>query len=99
MNHVETMRGTVSVDSLIREKEMEQSVACAMKIQSDSETMEKVSQAIYDGLDVSKDEDDKYLGEGASIQEINWYVETLQEAVSSVCDEEECENRILALML
>lgn len=100
MERMESLRGVMPVESMASENEMEKSVACAMKLQTDSDSMDKVNQAISDCSDVYNDEEDfQDENEGTSIQEINWYVEALQDAVTSICEEDETENKILMLMV
>lgn len=98
MERMENRRGVVSVD-LGTTEQMKKSIDYCMRLKSDQQEMGKVNQAISDGWDTSKEFEEE-LTESASIQEINWYVEALQDAVTSICDEEEeNHNRILTMMV
>lgn len=97
MERMEKRRGAVSVD-LMPENQIKKSIDYAMRLRSDDETMEKVNQAISDGLDASNEYDEE-LSAGASLQEINWYVDALQDAVNNIMDDEGEDNRIISIMV
>lgn len=99
MERNEQVRGAVSVDYLMQEDAMQSSISYAMKLHSEPDRMEKVNEAIMDVQDVREEEDEETLATGASMQEIKWYVDALEEAVTSVVDDEELENRLLSIML
>ncbi len=97
MERMDNRRGAVSVE-LIPENQIKKSIDYAMRLRSDGVTMEKVNQAISDSLDVANEYDEE-LSAGASMQEINWYVDALQDAVTSIVDDEGDDNRIISIMV